>query len=216
MTLDGLEVLLTRPDFASPPSLNGSRLATLTDLGRSRRYGAFPGKVATHALSHRYVLRGTEVRDFEDFFNARAGRWQRFLLPSWVYELSNGETNATGSSSGQPNLRIDFCDYAAVFNPAGAETSRLGHYVWILWPDATFFAAKVNSVASSTAGVHDTLALASNLPKAVTADHGQLIGFCYAARFAHDDLELTFRGPGTAECEVTYAEDVQSTPAADA
>jgi hypothetical protein len=215
MTIDGKEVLQIRPDFAEAPDITGTRFSTMVGIGSARRTGFFPGKVPLHAIRHKYVLRGTIAKDYEKFFNDRAGRWQSFLLPSWVYELSNGTTNTTGSSSGQPNLRIDWCDYGTYFDPTHAELTRLGHYIFILWPDGTTFFSRVNSMGANSAGVFETLVLATNLPLAVGGNHDCIIGFCYSVRFADDELDMEFRGPNCALCDVGYAEVATSTPEAD-
>lgn len=215
MTIDGVSVLTVRPDFAEPPQIVAVRSTALTSSGQSRRYAGFVGKDAVHTLRQRFVLTGANLATFEDFFNAAAGQWGKVLIPSWHYELTNGNTNATNSASGQPNLRIDWCDYANVFNPASSELSKLGHYVFVLWPDGQFFAARVNSVASSSVGVHDTLALASNLPRQVTADHGQIIGFCYMARFSGDEIEMQFHGPTVAQVEAAFLGVLDAVPPAD-
>lgn len=215
MTIDGKEVFEIRPDFAQAPDIAGARFQTVVSFSPGKRVGFFPGKIAVHSLRHRYVTRGSVTRDLEAFFNARAGRWQSFLLPSWVYELSNGTTNTTGSASGQPNLRIDWCDYGTYFDPTHAELSRLGHYVFVLWPDGTTFFSRVNSMGANSAGVFETLVLATNLPAVVGGNHDAIIGFLYEVRFADDELELEYHGPNAAACEIAYLEHVTSTPVAD-
>lgn len=211
MTLDGKEVLETMPDFADEPELQGARTMVLPELNLTRKVGFVIGQKPVHVLRHRYALKGQAILDFEKFFNDRRGVWQDFLVPSWHSELGNGETNPNPSASGQPFLNVDWCDYPANYGPADG---RLGRYVFLLWDDGTFFAAKVLAVISN-AGVTDELELSANLPKAVNPDDSTVIGFLYHCRFASDELEFEYAGTNNARTEMAYLEHVISTPEAD-
>lgn len=212
MTIDGKELLEIRPDFADRPRMNATRFSRMSQQGQARRIGFFPGKKAVHTLNHRYVLRGANVDAFEAFFNARRGRHESFLVPSYVAELGCGTTNVTGSPAAGTDLYIDWCDYETLYGPV---EGFLGQYIFILWPDGTFFATEVEAVAASVADVHDRLTLADALPKDVTTDDGQVIGFCYDVRFMSDEIELEYVGLDCAMAEIAFIEDVDSEPEAD-
>lgn len=212
LSLDPDVVLLVRPDFAEPPVLAGGRLNRIVGLSAARRLGFFQGQKPVHSLTHRYILSGADLLEFEAFFNARRGRWQDFLMPSWTGELGCNETNLTSTPQGSPSLNIDWCDYATNYGPADG---RLGRYIFILWSDGTFFTSKVNGIFSSTPGVTEELDLANPLPKDVLVTDPPVIGFLYNVRFSSDELELTYSGPGVAAFEMSYVEHVVSTPEID-
>lgn len=212
MTLDGKEVFEFRPHFASPPELGASRLASAVSLSPARRQGFFPGKKPLHVLDHEYILRGSDIAAFEAWFNARGGRWEDFVVPSWTSELGVSETNVTNSTSGTASLYIDWCGYAANYGPTAG---YLGRYIFILWSDGTFFVAQVNAVASSTPGAEEVLTLATNLPKNVEVDDPPVIGFLYHVRFAVDELELEYSGPNNAQAAMSFVEVAISTPETD-
>lgn len=212
MTIDGLELFEVRPTFASPPELAANRIAQGIEVSEARRIGFFIGQKPNHVLSHHYVLREDEIETVENFFNARSGKWQSFLVPSYHSELGCGETNVTNSTSGSANLYVDWCDYA---NNYGPTDGLLGRYVFILWDDGTFFASKVSGVGASVANVHDRLTLATNLPQDVLVSNPPLIGFIYHVRFATDELALEYEGPSNASTDLSFIEITLATPPAD-
>lgn len=212
MTIDGKELFEMRPDFAEEPDLMANRIASMAAVSPARRYVAYTGQKPVHVLNHKFVLRGSQIAEFESFFNARAGKWQDFLVPSWTSELGVSETNVTDSPSGAPDLYVDWCDFATYYGPADG---RLGRYLFILWDDGTFFATKVTAVAASTPNVVEQLTLNDNLPKAVEVANPPMIGFVYNVRFASDELFMEFKGPQNAEVDSGMLEVVTSTPEAD-
>lgn len=212
MTIDGKELLEIRPDFADEPDLMANRIASLVDLSPARRLAGYTGQKPVHVLNHKFVLRGSEIAQFEAFFNARAGKWEDFLAPSWTSELGVSETNVTDSPSGAPDLYIDWCDYATHYGPTDG---RLGRYLFILWDDGTFFATKVTDVAASTPNVVDQLTLEDDLPQAVEVANPPMIGFVYNVRFASDELFMEYRGPSNAVTDAGMLEVVISTPETD-
>lgn len=212
MTLDGFEVLTVRPDFASAPKLVGARANRMVNLSPARSIGFFVGQKPIHTLAHKYVLAGSQIAEMEAFFNERKGRWDTFLVPSWTGELGCGETNLTTSASGAPYLYIDWCDYVDNYGPA---EGRLGRHLFVLWDDGTFFTAKVTDVGESVPDVSQRLTLGANLPKQVDPDNSAIVGFLYLARFSSDELELSYAGPGVAECELAFVEQTVSVPEAD-
>ena len=212
MSIENREVLSSRPNFASEPEIITGRAYNNVALAPARRIKFATSKRAIHSLNHRYVLRGAQIAAFEDFFNARAGKWKEFWVPSWTGEL--GRANTETDNAGATTLHVDWCDYAVNFDPTHSEVGRLGHYIWILWPDGTFHVTKVTSVAASVINNYDRLNIATALPKAVTPN-GQIIGFLYLVRFISDELLLAYAGPNNAAVEMGYIEHVESVPDAD-
>lgn len=212
MTIDGYEVLEIRPDFASDIEVEVAGTTLGKQLGEARSFFQFPTQRPIHSLPRDYVLSAADGVAFENFFDACAGQWKAFLVPSYCSELGVSETNSTGSTSGTPDLYIDWCDYENQFAPVAG---NLGRYVFILWDDGTFFAAKVLSVSATSVGVYDKLELASNLPKAVSVTNPPMVGFVYLVNFASDELEMEYYGDSRVALTAPMIESLISTPAAD-
>ncbi len=212
MTLDGKEIFEFRPDYAQAPELAATLFAVPTDISPAPRIGSFIGQKPIHVMSHRYVLAGDNISAFEAWFNARAGRHEAFLVPSWTAELGVAETNTTDSTVGNADLFIDWCDYANAYGPAD---DRLGQYVFILWSDGTVFYAEVVGVTDSVADQYDQLELSAELPKDVAVSDPPIIGFLYHARFNSDELAMEYAGNRVAQTEIGFVEVIVSTSEAD-
>lgn len=200
MTLEGLEVLLLQPDFASPPRLVGSQKVDTAELGEARRINAYIGDHPLHAFTHRFKL--TSVADrktLEDFITDRAGRWQPFWLPSWHGELNPVATIADGSDQ----LSITPVNYATVYDPTHANPARIGHYIFLIHYDGTFLVRKVESVTGTSPEV-----LTLDAPVTREFALGQFaVGFVYCVSLIADRLTFQFSGIGTASIELAVAEE---------
>lgn len=212
MTIDGYELLEIRPDFSSDITVEMTGAVLGKRLGEARVFHQFPTQRAVHSLPRDYVLTAAKAIELEDFFDAHAGQWKAFLVPSYCGEIGVSETNTTPSPSGAPDLYVDWCDYENEFEPIDG---NLGRYIFLLWSDGTFFATKVLSVSATSAGVYDKLELDDNLPKSVALADPPIVGFVYLARFASDELELEFFGPSRVVASAPMVEVLISTPEAD-
>lgn len=212
MTIDGYELLEIRPDFASDITVDVVTTSIGNRMGEARAFLQYPTQRPVHSLSRDYVLPAVTAEAFADFFDDHAGQWKAFLVPSYCSELGNGETNSTASTSGTPDLYIDWCDYEAKFEPVDG---NLGRYIFILWDDGTFFATKVLSVSDTSAGIYDKLQLNDNLPKGVSVTSPPIIGFVYLVNFATDELEMEFFGDSNVVLSAPMIESLISTPEAD-
>ena len=215
MTSGGYQVLSQQPDFADQVSIAAARASSLGGFGQARRYAVWPGKDAVHSLAARYVLRGAEIAAMESFHADHCGSWRAFLLPSWVSELANGETNATTTTVGPATLAIDYCDYANTWGK-DLDDGKLGRFVFVLYPDGELAVRRVSGVASSAPGDKDVLAVDSGWPQAIVPGDGCLIGFAYLVRFLSDALELEFSGLAQAACDLAFVQALVSVPEADA
>lgn len=212
MTIDGLEVFEIRPDFSANTEVEVAGAVLGKSLGEARSFFQFPTQRGVHSLPREYVMSAAVAAEFEAFFDARAGQWQSFLVPSYCSELGVSETNSTDSSSGSADLYIDWCDYENTFEPIDG---NLGRYIFILWDDGTFFATKVLSVTDSVEDDYDQLELDDNLPKDVDVDNPPMIGFLYQVRFASDELELEYSGVSRVSASAPMIETLISVPETD-
>lgn len=213
-TLAGLKVFDVKPDFPDETLLRGWRRQSFTPMGAAK-YGVFPSKDAVHTLQNHYVLKGAQVREVEEFHVEHAGKWKPFLLPSWISELGNGETNSITTPTGSPSLAVDWCDYARAYGSDLSDYGRLGSFVFVLFPDGTFAARQVTAVSASVPGDYDLLDLSGDWPFDVVPGDGCVIGFCYHVRMLSDELQLVFSGPGSAACDLAFVQALVSTPEAD-
>lgn len=206
MTLEGLEVLLLQPDFATSPKIIGSHSSEKVDLSEAARVELYIGDHPLHSFTHRFKLTSrASIATLEDFFFDRAGKWQPFWLPSWHAELSPVATIANGGTT----LSISPVNYASVYNPAHTNVARLGHYIFLLHLDGTFLIRKVTSVAGTSPEV-------LTLNSAVTREFklGEFaVGFVYCVSAISDDLALTFNGSETATAELGVTEESFIDPA---
>lgn len=212
MMIDGYELLEIRPDFASDIVVDVATTSTGQRMGEAAAFFQYPSQRPVHSLPRDYVLPVATANEFADFFDAHAGQWKAFLVPSYCAEIGNGETNSTASSTGTPDLYVDWCDYETNFNPVDG---NLGRYIFILWEDGTFFATKVLSVSDSSEGVYDKLELDDNLPKDVSVTSPPIIGFIYLVNFASDELEFEYFGDSKVVFGAAMIESLISTPEAD-
>lgn len=200
MTIQGLEVFLFQPDFASPPKLTGSQKVDEVALSEAPAIQAYVGDHPLHAFTHRFKFtdRATAA-SFEDFFRDRAGRWQPFWTPSWHAELSPVASIADGTSL----LSISPVGYATVYDPTHANLARLGHYVFLIHYDGTVLVRRVTAVSGTSPEV---LTLDSPVTREFAL--GQFfVGFLYCVTTLNDTLALTFNGLDNAEASVSFVEE---------
>lgn len=208
MIIEGKQVLLTQPDFARPPKLSGSRLMSSAALSQARRIGFYTGQQAQHFLTQEFILRGSQIQDIEDFFYSMGGKWQTFWALSWHQEL----VAVAGINSGAFNLQISPVGYATEYNPADADTTKLGHYVFLLDIRGNLHISKVNSVSGTSPEI---LALAT--APAVTFVLGEFfIGFVYHVRFTSDELGLEYSGIDEAKTTLPMMEAITISSSPDA
>lgn len=208
MTLEGLDVLLLQPDFATSPKIVGNYTVDRTDLSEAVRVEAYVGDHLLHSFTHKFKLTSrADIATLEDFHFSRAGKWQPFWLPSWHGELNPVETIANGGTT----LSISPVNYATVYDPTHANVARLGHYIFLIHLDGTFLVRKVTSVAGSSPEV-------LTLNSAVNREFklGEFaVGFVYCVSSVADDLVLLFNGPDSATVDLGVTEEPFIDPASD-
>lgn len=206
--IEGKEVLLTVPDFADAPNIVGEQKLSIVALGEARRIAAYVGKHPIHAMTHDFLFASRAAADvFEEFFDARCGRWQPFWVPGWHAELNP----VAGIANGGNQLSISPVEYATIYDPTHAETNRLGHYIYLHDIDGTIHTTKVNSVAGANPEI-----LTLNTAVAKTWTLGNFyVGFLYHVRFLNDELEMEWNGINEARCSVPMVEVMTMTSAAD-
>lgn len=199
MTIGDKEVLILEPEFSAPPAIVGNREAAIATISQNKRVAQFAGKHAVHTLNHSFLFTDKEqIEDFQDFFEARAGKWGSFWVPSWIAELNPTDDVANGGTS----LKITPVDYGNVYL-GSLELTRLGHYIFLLHVDGTLFITRVT--AANVVGGDEVLTLQTAAPQAFA--RGDFIaGFCYFVRFAADTLNLEFDGPQQARAKIGMIE----------
>lgn len=202
MSLEGYEVFDVQPHFAEPPKVRGGFLHDHVDIAMARGILSLRGKHPTHALSHRFLLQtAAEIRELEDFFYDRAGKWQPFWIPSWHQELVPASTLANGSDE----LEIEPVDYSTRYFQDSATVTRLGNYLFLLHQDGTLWTPRVVDV---TDGDPEVLTLGVTASKDwVPSEY--ILGFLYFVRFASDELELMYEGPGAAQAQIGFQEVIR-------
>lgn len=206
MTLEGLEVLLLQPDFATSPKLVGNYSSEKVDLSEAERIDAYYGDHPLHSFTHRFKLSSrADIETLEDFHFDRAGKWQPFWLPSWHAELNPLATIANGGTE----LQISPVGYATVFDPTHTNVARLGHYIFLIHLDGTFLIRKVTGVSGSSPEV---LTLNSGVTREFKLGEFA-VGFVYCVSLIADDLVLTFNGKDSATAEIGVTEESFIDPA---
>lgn len=207
-TIEGKELFLTQPNFASPPRIVGQQIVSTVELSEARRIAAYTGKHPLHAMTHEFIFKTkAEAEAFEEFFDARGGQHEAFWIPGWHAEL-NPVANIT---NGGNQISVSPVEYASVYDPTHAETNRLGHYVFVHDYDGTIHTTRINSVSGTNPEV---LVMNTVAPKLFTL--GQFyVGFLYHVRFMTDELEMEWFGANEAHCSVPLIEAMTTTSAAD-
>lgn len=204
MTIEGLNTLLIMPDFGTPPKMAGTILTDDAGISEARGISAYvsPRPLHSFSLNFKFFSRAAAAA-LEDFLDGQGGKWKQFFVPSWHGELNPVATLANGSNS----LQISPVNYATVFNPTNANMATLGHYIFCVHYDGTFFISKVNSVSGTTT---ETLTLATAAPK--DFPKGQFfVGFMYCVNALSDDVILTFTGPNIIEATLGVTEALEIT-----
>lgn len=200
MTLEGLEVLLLQPDFATAPKLVGNQKVSSANLGESAKVNAYTGDRPLHAFTHRFkFVRRSDAAILEDFVTDRAGSWKPFWLPSWHGELNPVATIPNGTTF----LSITPVNYATVYDPTHANVTRLGHYIFLIHYDGTVLIRKVVAVIGTNPEV-------LVLDSAVTREFALgnfAVGFVYCVALIADKLTLNFSGLENISTELAVAEE---------
>ena len=208
MILEGLEVLLLQPDFATSPKIVGNHSSEKVELSESEKVEIYIGDHPLHSFTHRFKLTSrADIATLEDFFFDRAGKWQPFWIPSWHAELNPVATIANGGTE----LQISPVNYATVFNPSHANVAKLGHYIFLIHLDGTFLIRKVTGVSGTSPEV-------LTLNSAVTREFklGEFaVGFVYCVSLISDELALTYSGPSSATAEFGVTEESFIDPVTD-
>lgn len=200
MTLEGLEVLLFQPDFATPPRLVGTQKSDEVSLSQAPRLQAYVSETPLHAFTHKFKFTSrADAASFEDFITDRAGKWQPFWCPSWHGELNPVATIANGSNQ----LAITPVNYATVFNPTDSNVAKLGHYIFLVHYDGTFLVRKVTSVSGTSPEV---LTLDSGVTREFAL--GQfVVGFLYCVTLISDKVTLNYNGADNISVDLALTEE---------
>lgn len=212
MTIEGFEVLLTKPEFSTPPRLAGRSPLDAFRAGGARAYGAWPGAQPLHSFTHRFRFKTIAERAaMEDFIDDRRGAWGAFWIPSWQPELEPLQTLDTGATS----LAITKVNYKAVCLPDD-DTKRLGRYVFLL---NTAGQLHITKVLDATTGTPELLTFETAIPGGMTFQPGSyIVGFVYFVRLLTDRYALEFLGsPDASEMSLGMTQIIgTSAPTADA
>jgi len=199
MTLEGLEVLDLEPDFASLPTIRGTRYTDRVFLSEANQVISYRGKHPIHSLYFRWNMRNrVDLRALEDFFFDRKGKWGTFWTPSWHGELyQRASLLNTGTT-----LSIEPVEYATLFLVDTTNVFRLGNYIFLLHQDGTLWTPKVTGVSGTDPEI-------LQLGEAATKDWNVgecMIGFMYCVRFLDDELQLEMQGPNAATVSLAMQE----------
>lgn len=189
----GYNVFMTRPNWASPPSLRlDHSLLRFNDIYPRGLY--YSNQTSnTPFLSFEYLLEEREyIKDFRDFFDDRLGRLEGFWVPTWRSDLV---ASAVFDAS-DTQISIEDYGYADFYFPNEFE----GRHVCLLWPDGTYAFRKIISATNSE------ITLSSQAGKALeTAELGRFkISFLYFVRFNADEVKLKFKNSSVAIASVTF------------
>jgi hypothetical protein len=186
MIIEGLEVLLTRPDFKQILNRQAQEVQMMVDISHAQRVVGFPGNRPRQTLSFQFEsLNQVEAIQLRNFHRDRNGRLEPFWVPSWNYDLPCHQNISQGATS----IPITNVNFGSVMLP-DSDVYRSGRYIFIydFENDPEFL--KVNSVTVS--GSKEIL----NLDSAVSRNYRQkrfIIGLAYLVRFSNDDFETRCR-----------------------
>lgn len=202
MTIEGKPFLVIQPEFTTPPRVMGQRQTEMVTFGQSPALLTYTGKHAMHSLNHAFFFQSrADIQAFADFFDGIAGKWGAFFMPSWLPELNP----VAGIADGGSELSISPMDYYAAFL-ADSETTRLGHYIFLLNVDGTMHVSKV--IESTTVEDTEVLTLETPVPQAFALGEF-MAGFVYFVRFAQDTLTIEFSGATKGRSNVGVIEVVK-------
>jgi hypothetical protein len=209
MIIESKPVLLTLPDFAQAPEFRTRQQGTLVGLSEAPRVITYVGKRAQMGWPLNFAFKTrADILALEEFFYAQAGKWSSFWAPSW-----HGQLNPTaGIANGTSNVSISPVNYATIYDPTNADTSRPGHYIFLYDITGALHISLINSVSGASPEV-----LVMATPAARTWTLGQfIIGFVYLVRWATDTLSLEYSGPNSARVNLGVVEDIRISSKTDA
>lgn len=209
MIIDDLPVLLTRPDFSTPPRAVGNRTTEVIEAGGAGpKLAIYPGRNQTRAFSLNFKFKNRDdTITFEDFLFDLKGAKGSFWLPGWHAELA-----PTGSIViGETVLSIHAVGYNATYL-VDTYARAVGRWIYLLANDGTLHVSEVT--AAIDGADEDTLTLAT----APTADFtlGQFhVGFLYCVRQIGDHNATDWDGD-EAQIPISVTTKIETEPSADA
>lgn len=198
LVVDGMEVLLERPSWASDRSVEMSWLRDDLDVGIGVKNYRRLADVSRATRSFGYVLSDDRIDGLIAFFIRQGGRQKRFICPSWDVEV-NANTFAgnmmsmtiVGSTFGQ-NANAVNAGYLMTSHPATKELSI----------------TKIASVTADTINNLTTLTFSAPWSLEYSPLQSARTSFCSTVRFAADSISATFERNGLASLELsTYEVD---------
>ena len=193
VTAYGRELLVTKPNWSSPPSyeLQGFLETVDYDFGVTDEFApvAFNSRIVERKFT---FLTAQEAEDFMAFHRRMRGMRGEFYAPTWEHDLSLG-IGTTGASN---VFRIEGHD---VFDQyAGSAMYRA---MIVFYRDGTRAPRRISSIVKS--GTETRINLLSNLPGVTNSATAYMACFLPSWRFSSDELTLGWRTSQVSECTVS-------------
>lgn len=196
IVIDGMEVLLARPSWASDRSIELSWLRSDLDYGIGVKTYKRLAEASRATRSFGYVMSDDAIDNLIAFFIRQFGRQKRFICPSWDVEVRANtfagdmmSMTIVGSSFGESANQVN-AGYLMTSHPATNELSI----------------TKLASVTSDTINNLTTLTFSAPWALEYSPLQSSRTSFCSTVRFATDSISATFDRKGLASLELSTHE----------
>lgn len=176
-------IFTAEPDFNTPPKTRSLTKADLLQLSPSPDLVTWPDTRTETSVGWTFAWKTRkEAAAARDFWTARGGKHEVFLLPSWERDYDLAALPGIGATA-----LVLAGDFTAVLVDTLPDTP--GRYLFIRDPSGGLATMRVISATYDGLSSTSTLTIEPALPFGIT--DGAMVGNLLLARF--DDDELTFR-----------------------
>lgn len=195
MSLIVYEVLTAQPDFTDPPAFGIEDDRDTTNSPGGRSFAAWTGHTDRVLRFDFQTTSAEEWRNLREFIDRMSGRAGAFFLPSWQHDFEL----ATDAAPGDLQLRLAghwFADNVTENRP-----DTLGRVLFTVNHLGQFATHLVTNFGED--GANDVVGLYRPITSEMEAGR-TVVGFCYLARLATDNVESVHLSPDHARTTLGF------------
>ncbi|MDQ0317726.1 hypothetical protein [Amorphus orientalis] len=195
-TLDGLEVLEIKPNWASSPSMTYSFPREVIDYGYGRIGNHIPYDFPARIMKYEYLARDPgEVKYITDFFMRKRGRRNSFLVPTW-------EDDVPYQAIGGNGRQIVIADptFGAIYTG-----STVFRRILLRMTDGRLLYFKIESITSLPETGSSVITTVERMPiEEISPATLQGISWVLPVRFGSDRLDVDWVTGSSAQVALTF------------
>lgn len=195
MSLIVYEVLTAQPDFTEPPALGIDDDRDTTNSPGGRSFAAWTGHTDRVLRFDFQTTTAEEWRNLREFIDRMGGRAAAFFLPSWQHDFELAADAVPG------DLQLRLAGHWFVDNVTENRPDTLGRVLFTVNHLGQFATHLVTSFGED--GANDVVGLYRPITSEMEAGR-TVVGFCYLARLATDNVESFHLSPDHARTTLGF------------